>query len=110
MTGLVHKLLGDAKPNETKLKDNCEELSETRVNTNIWNNLGETARSDDLKLQKVQKYLVKGMTAVVTVIDALVKDESNSCHEDNIGKLMDAVILLANANSEVNLLRREAQA
>ena len=40
------------------------------------------------------------MTAVVT-------DESNSCQEENIGKLMDAVILLANANTEVNLRRRE---
>ena len=55
--------------------------------------MGETARSNDLKVQKVQKYLVEGITDVVTVIDALVKDESNSCHEDNIGKLMDAVRL-----------------
>ena len=47
------------------------------------------------------------MTAVVTVIDALVKDESNSGQEDSIGKLMDTVILLANANSEVNFRRRE---
>ena len=45
------------------------------MNTNILNNLGETAKSYDLKLKKVQKYLVKGMTAVVIVIDALVKDE-----------------------------------
>ena len=116
MAGLVHKLLHDAKPNETKLNDlkkkyippnNCEGLSETRVNTSIWNNLGETARSNYLKLQKVQKYLVKGMTAVVAVFDALVKDESNSSQEDNIDKLMDAVILLANASSEVILRRRE---
>ena len=69
--------------------------------------MGETARSNDLKVQKVQKHLVEGITDVVTVIDALVKDESNSCHKDNIGKLMDAVILLANANSEINLRRRE---
>ena len=112
----MHKLLREAKPNETKLNElkkqyippsNCESLSETRVNSNIWNNLGETARSNDLKLQKVQKYLIKGMTAVVTVIDSLIKDEPNSSKEDNIGKLMDAVILLANANTEVNLRRRE---
>ena len=45
---------------------------------------------------------MKGTTAVVTVIDSLIKDESNSSKEDNIGKLMDAVILLANANTEVN--------
>ena len=97
LAGLAHKLLRDAKPNETKLNDlkkkyippnNCEGLSETRVNISIWNNLDETARSNGLKLQKVQKYLIKGMTAVVTVIDALVKDESNLGQEDNIGKLM----------------------
>ena len=63
--------------------------------------------SNDLKLQKLQKYLIKGMTAVVTVVDSLIKDETNSSKEDNIGKLMDAVILLANANTEVNLRRRE---
>ena len=103
LAGLVHKLLRDAKPNKTKLND----LRKSTFLQIIVNNLGETTRSNDLKLQKVQKYLVKRMTAVVTVIDALVKDESNSCQEVNIGKLMDAVILLANANSEVNLRRRE---
>lgn len=43
----------------------------------------------------------------VTVIEALVKDKSNSCQEDNIGKLMDAALLLANANTGVNLRWRE---
>lgn len=47
------------------------------------------------------------MTAVVTVIDTLIKDESTSSNEDNIAKLMDAIILLANANTKVNLRRRE---
>jgi len=105
LAGLVRKLLRKAKPNETKLNElkkqyispsNCQGLSETRVNSNIWNNLGETARSNDLKLQKVEKYLMKGTTAVVTVTDSVIRDESNSSKEDNIGKLVDAVILLAN--------------
>ena len=116
LAGLVHKLLREAKPNETKLNElkkqyippnNCEGLSETRVNANIWNNLGETARSNDPKLQKVQKYLVKGMTALVTVLDKLIKDEAKSSNDYNISSLMDAVILLSNANTEVNLRRRE---
>ena len=75
------------------------------MNANIWNNLRETARSNDLKLQKVQKYLVKGMTAII--IDKLIKDEAKSSNDDNISSLMDAVILLVNANTEVNLRRRE---
>ena len=72
------------------------------MNANIWNNLGETTRSNDLQLQKVQKYLVKGMTALVTVIDKLIKDEAKSSNDDNISSLMNAVILLSNANTEVN--------
>ena len=117
LAGLVHKLLREAKPNETKLTklkkqyippNNCEGLSETRVNANIWNNLGETARSnEDLKLQKVQKYVVRGMTALVTFIDKLIKDKAKSNNADNISSLMDAVILLSNTNTEVNLQRRE---
>ena len=79
------------------------------MNANIWNNLGETTRTNDLKLQKIQKYLVKGMTALVTVIDKLIKDEAKSSNDDNISSLMDAVILLSNANTEVNFLRRREQ-
>ena len=77
------------------------------MNANIWNNLGETARSNDLKLQKVQTYVVKGMTALVKVIDKLIKDEANSSNADNISSLMDAVILLSNVSTELNLRRRE---
>ena len=47
------------------------------------------------------------MTALVTVIDKLIKDEAKSNNDDNISSLMDAVILLSNANTEVNLRRRE---
>ena len=36
------------------------------------------------------------MTVFVTFIDALIKDQSNSYKDNNIGKIMDAVILLVN--------------
>ena len=38
--------------------ENCSTLSETKVNQGVWNNLDESARSTDLKFQKVQKSLV----------------------------------------------------
>ena len=47
------------------------------------------------------------MTALVTIIDKLIKDEAKSSNDDNISSLMDNVILLSNANTEVNLRRRE---
>lgn len=77
---IVQKLLKD-KPEEDKLSEikkrclwpkNWEILAETRVNLAIWNNLSERARTSDLKLQKVQKSLIKGSTAVVQVVNDLI--------------------------------------
>ena len=77
---IVQKVLKD-KPEEDKLTEiknrylrpkNCEMLAETRVNLAIWNNLSERARTSDLKLQKVQKSLIKGSTAVVQVVNDLI--------------------------------------
>ena len=68
LANIVQKLLKD-KPEEDKLNEvkkrylrpkNCEMLAETRINLAIWNNLSERARTSDLKLQKVQKSLIKG--------------------------------------------------
>ena len=47
-------------------------MSETKVNKGVWNNLGESARSTDLKFQKVQKNLVKGITTIVTEVNKLM--------------------------------------
>jgi len=64
------------KPEEDKLNEikkrylrpkNCEMLAETRVNLAIWNNFSERARTSDLTLQKVQKFLIKCLAAVVQV-------------------------------------------
>ena len=77
---IVQKVLKD-KPEEDKLTEiknrylrpkNCEMLAETRVNLAIWNNLSERARTSDLKLQKVQKSLIKGSIAVVQVVNDLI--------------------------------------
>ena len=77
---IVQKLLKD-KPKEDKVYEikkrylrpkNCEMMVETRVNLAIWNNLSERARTSDLKLQKVQKSLIKGSTAVVQVLNDLI--------------------------------------
>ena len=80
LAAIVSKLLKE-KTEEDKLTEikkrypapkNCERLAETRVNLPIWNNLSEQARSADIKLQKVQKSLVKRATAVVSVVNNLI--------------------------------------
>ena len=83
----------------------CERLAETRVNLPIWNNLSEKA---DIKLQKVQKSLVKGATAVASVVNNLITAPGMPSKNEVVNNLMDGVLLLANANMELNVCRREA--
>ena len=74
----------------------------------IWNSLSEKARSADIKLQKVQKSLVKGATAVVSVVNNLITAPGMPSKNEVVNNLMDGVLLLANANMELNVRRREA--
>lgn len=87
---------------------NFEMLAETRVNLAIWNNLSERAHTSDLKLQKVQKSLIKGSTAVVQVLNDLIRKPDMPSKGQIVNQLMDGVLLMANANIELNLRQREA--
>lgn len=100
-----------AKANEDKITDlkkqhktpeNCTTLSETKVNQGVWNNLDESARSTDLKFQKVQKRLVKGIIITVTEVNKLMRNSGPQNVDDTVGSLMDGVLLSANANQELN--------
>ena len=91
--------------------EKCPTLAETKVNQGVWNNLDETARSMDLKFQKVQKSLIKGMTVIISVVNKLIPvseaDDTSNDQEETINKLMDCILLFANANQELNFWRRE---
>ena len=113
---IVQKLLKE-KREEDKLNEikkrylrpkNCKTLAETRVNLAIWNNLSERACTSDIKLQKVQKSLVKGATAVVQVVNDVINTPDMSPKDQIVNRLMDGVLLMANANIELNVRRREA--
>ena len=99
------KITGLKKQHETP--ENCTTLSETKVNQGVWNNLDESARSTDLKFQKVQKSLVKGIIIIVTEVNKLMGNSGIQNIDDIVGSLMDGVLLLATANQELNYRRRE---
>lgn len=114
LASLVDKIMRE-KGNEDKIMElkkqhetpeNCATLSETKVNQGVWNNLDESARSTDLKFQKVQKSLIKGIIVVVSEVNKLMGN-SETQKEDTVSALMDGVLLLANANQELNYRRRE---
>ena len=79
-----------------------------KVNYFVWDNLSSNVRSMDIRMQKVQTSLVKGLTGVVRVTDKILtglKDIPNG--KDLIQLLSDSIVLLADANNELNLRRKE---
>lgn len=75
--------------------ENCEALVVPRVNPTIWDNLSATTRTVDSKLQRCEKPLVKGLTALVSSYDGKELSET----EENI------LALLSNSLFELNMLR-----
>ena len=115
LASVVDKIMRE-KANEDKITDlkkqhetseNCTTLSETKVSQGVWNNLDESARSTDLKFQKVQKSLVKGILIIVTEVNKLMGNLGPQNVDDTVGSLMDGVLLLANANQELNYRWKE---
>ena len=49
---------------KVKKPENCKALQVPKVNLPIWSNIRPKTRSTDLKLQRVQKPLIKGLTAL----------------------------------------------
>ncbi len=94
------------KLDETKLKEamdrhkcpsNCDALKVPMVNPQIWKDIPSKSKTRDLKLQRVQKPLIKGMIA----LSKLVGDKKLG--QDGV----DGFTLIANAAFELNCLRRE---
>ena len=76
---------------------NCATLDAPKVNQTIWENLTPSTRSRDFKLSRVQKLLTRGLTAFAqSLLPSTLSD-----------KQQDALDLLANANYEMNALRKE---
>lgn len=74
---------------------NTRYLCVPKVNPQIWESLSPHARNNDLKLQKVEKLMVKGVTAFAKTTDGLTE------HQENGLTCLTAAIF------ELNMLRRE---
>ena len=98
---LVSHTLEQAALEETGKKytspENCPLLDVPKVNLTIWENLNPTTRARDLKLQRIQSALVKGITAFAQTLSASELSE----------KQQDALGLLCSSNFELNALRKD---
>ncbi|XP_067025278.1 uncharacterized protein [Acropora muricata] len=92
--------------------ENCECLEPTQVNHLIWDKLKHDTKSNDLKLQKIQANLLKGIIPIVSVIEQLVKVQDKISPEIlDIAPLIktatDSVAILGAANFGINMQRRD---
>ncbi|CAH3041177.1 unnamed protein product [Pocillopora meandrina] len=116
LANVVNAMLKEGLPEE-KLQEklnkyhrleNCEFLTKVRVNQPVWDHLTPTVRSQDVRLQKVQTSIFKGMCALTNMIDKLLEHLSSlPAGNDLLQKSTNALTLFANANSELNQRRRE---
>ncbi len=79
------------------LPSNCQAVDSPKVNPIIWDNLPTLTKTRDLKLQKIQKSLTRGLNAFTHSISS----------EDISDSAQDALALLCNANFELNCLRKD---
>ena len=96
---LLGERLNDKALQETLAKyeppENVPELTVPKVNSTIWDSMNPKSRSNDLKMQRIQRGLVKGLTAMCKSLSTPSESEG------------DALACFAHANFELNMLRRE---
>lgn len=72
--GLMREKLSEEVLTETQNRynrpENCECLSTTKVSHLIGDKLKPETRSNDIKLQRVQSTLVKGVSPMVSIVEA----------------------------------------
>jgi len=85
------------KLNKCHRPENCESLTKVRVSQAVWDHLTPTVRSQDVKLQKVQTSIFKGMCALTTMINKLLEHlPSLPAGNDLVQQSTDAVVLFTN--------------
>ena len=97
MSNKLEEKVMEETANKYPCPANCPLMDAPQVNQSIWDRASTTTRSRDLKLQRVQKALTKGLTAFVHTLDPSSMNENQQ----------DALALLCTANFELNLLRRD---
>ena len=108
--GLNEPALFKRKEN-IKRPENCKLLRVTKVNSEIWDIAQKTTRSMDVRFQKVQESLVKGIIPIARFMGTtgeILEKEGTMPSPDEFWKgLSNSVLLVASATYELNMCRRD---
>lgn len=102
-----------AKLDKYPRPSNMEYLQCPKVNNEIWRKLDTDTKNRDIRMQKAQGRIVKGLTPLAMVLHSLSKLRKNPSSltqqecDELIKTLMDSFILLGSASQEVSHRRRE---
>ena len=94
--------------------ENCDQLSPTLVNMEIFSNISAHIRSQGVKLQKMQKFLLKSAYPIVKILDNILTNNSSNNKPDHmlINKIKelasDALAVLSQSSQELLQQRPDA--
>ncbi|XP_050414109.2 uncharacterized protein LOC126828376 [Patella vulgata] len=117
VNNMIKHGLSEEKTNELLNRytrpQNCQNLTQTKVNPPIWESLSGETRSTDIKLQKIQNIIMKAFIPLTKLAELLMTSTGGATAIDtvNVNKhghqfLTDSMALLAAVNAEVNGRRR----
>ena len=89
---------------------NCENVTGTKVNPDVWSKIRSGTRSRDLKLQRLQNIIQKVTIPLVKLADQCMKREISTLKlsDENVARtLLDVIALLGHANCELIQRRRD---
>ena len=102
-----------------KRPKNCDMLSTTKLTPEIWRQMSSGSPSFDLRIQRAQQSLIKGLIPIIDCFQTLLKVKSNlndaskqsSVSDETVNHMTsllgDSLTLISNANFELNLRHRE---
>lgn len=93
------------KMEKYKRPENCA-AAVPKVNPEIWGLIDHGGKTQDLKVQKTQKRLVKATYALASVCDGLAKPSQMCDKKALMKKVSDAMALILKANHELSVERR----
>ena len=90
--------------------ENVSRLNVTSVNEEVWDLLPRRSRTVDLAFQRLQEFLLPGLSALCTLSGKLVSsiqsgDTPNT--RETLTVIMDSIALLCNTHHKLNMKRRE---